>query len=274
MMTLIEKLAEFPVKTVTVQGQQQAYREAGQGEYLVLLHGISSGSASWVNQLEVLSHHFHVIAWDAPGYGKSDELLTDQPNATDYAKRLAALFEVLKIEKAIVVGHSLGALQASAFAALYPEQVEHLVIANLAQGYQRQDEQTQIQVFEKRPKMLKELGAKGMAESRGPHLIYKQEPQALALVSEVMQQLTLQGFTHASYLLAYDEIRNYLTDLQVPCTVIAGQQDQITPALGIQELAQELQLEQHYIIQDAGHLSYVDQPQAFNQIMLTIQEQS
>ncbi len=48
MMTLIEKLAEFPVKTVNVQGQQQAYREAGQGEYLlcccmalapVLLHG-------------------------------------------------------------------------------------------------------------------------------------------------------------------------------------------------------------------------------------------
>ena len=99
MMTLIEKLAEFPVKTVTVQGQQQAYREAGQGEYLVLLHGISSGSASWVNQLEVLSHHFHVIAWDAPGYGKSDELLTDQPNATDYAKRLAALLDVLKLKK-------------------------------------------------------------------------------------------------------------------------------------------------------------------------------
>ncbi|EOX2816144.1 alpha/beta fold hydrolase, partial [Acinetobacter baumannii] len=49
---------------------------------------------------------------------------------------------------------------------------------------------------------------------------------------------------------------------------------QITPALGIQELAQELQLEQRFVIEDAGHLSYVDQPQAFNQIMLTIQEQS
>ena len=172
-----------------------------------------------------------------------------------------------------MVGHSLGALQASAFAALYPERVKHLVVANLAQGYQRYDEQTQIQVL-KKTKMLKELGAKGMAKSRGPHLIYKQEPQALALVSEVMQQLTLKGFTHASYLLAYDEIRNYLTDLKVPCTVIAGQQDQITPALGIQELAQELQLEQRFVIEDAGHLSYVDQPQAFNQIMLTIQEQS
>lgn len=47
------------------------------------------------------------------------------------------------------MGHSLGALQASAFAALCPERVKHLVVANLAQGYQRHDEQTQIQVFEK-----------------------------------------------------------------------------------------------------------------------------
>ena len=69
-----------------------------------------------------------------------------------------------------------------------------------------------------------------MAASRGPHLIYKQDPQALALVSEVMGQLTLDGFTRASYLLAYDEIRNYLTDLKVPCVVIAGDKDEITPA--------------------------------------------
>ena len=57
-------------------------------------------------------------------------------------------------------------------------------------------------------------------------------------------------------------------------TILSRIKDQITPALGIQELAQELQLEQRFVIEDAGHLSYVDQPQAFNQIMLTIQEQS
>ena len=67
MMTLIDTLAQYPVKTIEIDGQVQAYREAGQGQVLILLHGISSGSASWVNQLAVLSHHFHVIAWDAPG---------------------------------------------------------------------------------------------------------------------------------------------------------------------------------------------------------------
>ena len=67
MMTLIDTLAKYPVQTIEINGQLQAYREAGQGQTLILLHGISSGSASWVNQLDVLSHHFHVIAWDEIG---------------------------------------------------------------------------------------------------------------------------------------------------------------------------------------------------------------
>ncbi|WP_237585554.1 alpha/beta fold hydrolase, partial [Alkalibacterium sp. MB6] len=89
--------------------------------------------------METLSQHFHVIAWDAPGYGLSDGLSTDQPNAADYAERVLGLMDALNIPKAVVIGHSLGALQASAFAHLYPERVQTLVIANAAQGYQRSD---------------------------------------------------------------------------------------------------------------------------------------
>ncbi len=230
MMTLIDTLAKYPVQTIEINGQLQAYREAGQGQTLILLHGISSGSASWVNQLDVLSHHFHVIAWDAPGYGLSENLDTEQPNATDYAQRVLAIMDALAISKAIIVGHS---------------------------------------VYQKRPNMLKSLGNAGMATSRGPHLIYKQDPQALALVSEVMGQLTLDGFTRASYLLAYDEIRNYLTDIKVACVVIAGDKDEITPAQAIMELAMEMQLSRCHLITDAGHLSYVDQPDQFNDIVLS-----
>ncbi|MFW1838777.1 alpha/beta fold hydrolase [Acinetobacter gyllenbergii] len=269
MMTLIESLAKYPVKTIAVHGQVQAYREAGQGQPLILLHGISSGSASWINQLETLSQHFHVIAWDAPGYGLSGNLDTEQPNATDYAERVLGLMDALNISKAILIGHSLGALKASAFAHLYPERVQTLIIANAAQGYQRSDEETKAQVYQKRPNMLKSLGNAGMAASRGPHLIYKQDAQALALVSEVMGQLTLDGFTRASYLLAYDEIRNYLTELSVPCVVIAGDKDGITPAQAIEELAVEMQLSRCHLITDAGHLSYVDQAEQFNDIVLS-----
>jgi len=253
------------VKSVEINGHKQSYREAGTGEhYLVLLHGISSGAGSWVNQLQDLSHHFHIIAWDAPGYGSSDALSTEQPNAEDYAQRLAGLFEHLKIKKAIVVGHSLGALQASAFARRYPEYVETLILANVAQGYQRYPAEQQTEVYNKRPKMLAELGNQGLAQSRGPHLTYLKKPQTL--------ELNLEGFTQASYLLAHDEIRNYLTDLAVPCVMVSGLNDSITPPQAIAALAKEIQCQNYIEIGEAGHLSYVDQPTIFNDIIVSAQQ--
>lgn len=273
MMTLVETLQQFPVKSVEIDGHKQSYREAGTGEhYLVLLHGISSGAGSWVNQLQDLSHHFHIIAWDAPGYGSSDALTTLQPNAEDYAQRLAGLFEHLKIKKAIVVGHSLGALQASAFARRYPDDVETLILANVAQGYQRYPVEQQAEVYNKRPKMLAELGNQGLAQSRGPHLTYLKKPQTLELIGQVMQNLNLGGFTQASYLLAHDEIRNYLTDLAVPCVMVSGLNDSITPPQAIAALAKEIQCQNYIEIGEAGHLSYVDQPTIFNDIIVSAQQ--
>lgn len=269
-MNLIEQIAQFELKTIQFNGVTQSYREAGQGKALVLLHGISSGSASWVKQLQDLAVHFHLIAWDAPGYGQSDVLATDQPNATDYAKRLKGMLDALNVKDVILVGHSLGALQAAAFNALYPERVAALVLANVAQGYKGFDEQKQKDVFEKRPKMLKELGAIGMAQSRGPHLVAHATASVLALIEVVMQKITLDGFTNASYLLAYDSIQTYLKEQQANTHVVMGMADGITPVKDIQTLAETYKLTKCYQIEDAGHLSYLDQAEKFNQILLSL----
>ncbi|MFX8668663.1 alpha/beta fold hydrolase, partial [Acinetobacter baumannii] len=61
------------------------YREAGQGEALVLLHGIGGCADSWKHQFETLSRSYRVIAWDAPGYGSSASLDVIRPIARDYA---------------------------------------------------------------------------------------------------------------------------------------------------------------------------------------------
>lgn len=269
-MTLIEQLAQYELKTIQLGQVQQSYREAGQGKNLVLLHGISSGSGSWVKQLQDLSPYFHVVAWDAPGYGNSDSLNVDQPNATDFAMRLKEMLDALNLKNIILVGHSLGALQAAAFNALYPEYVDHLVLANVAQGYKGFDAEKQKDVFEKRPKMLKELGAVGMAQSRGPHLVAHPTTQVLALIETVMKQISLDGFSKASYLLAYDSIQSYLNVQQKNTNVVMGMSDGITPAKDIQALADAYQLNQCYQIEDAGHLSYLDQAEQFNQILLSL----
>ena len=93
-------------------------REQGGGIPLMLLHGISSGAASWHKQMAL--NGFRVLAWDMPGYGESPMLAAERANAGDYADALAAMLDRAGVWQAVLVGHSLGALVASAFAAPRP----------------------------------------------------------------------------------------------------------------------------------------------------------
>lgn len=268
-MTLVEQLQHIPVQQIELDGVIQCYRETGSQhkQAVLLLHGISSGSGSWINQLQMLGQYFHVIAWDAPGYGQSSALTTATPDARDYAERLASLCDALQIEQAIVVGNSLGAIQASAFASLYPHKLAALILANVAQGYQHASDEVKTEVFLKRPTMLKQLGHQGMAQQRGPNLIHVKTEQNIALIQDVMRNINLTGFTHASYLLAYDQIGNYLKNIRLKPIFIAGQHDCITPAPAIAELAKHIDSQFYIEIEAAGHLSYLDQPEQFNQII-------
>ena len=99
---------------VEVGGLSIAYERAGAGPAVVLLHGfVGDARATWGAQLESLSDEHSVIAWDAPGAGRSD----DPPDGfamDDYADCLAALLAALHVDRAHLVGLSFGAAQALA----------------------------------------------------------------------------------------------------------------------------------------------------------------
>ena len=103
-----DRETRFTLRRTALGHGELAWREAGQGTALVLLHGIGAGSGSWVGQLEGLASSFRVIAWDAPGYGASAPLPQAQPLAGDYARVLAEFLQALKIDALALVGHSLG----------------------------------------------------------------------------------------------------------------------------------------------------------------------
>src|SRR3954454_12584541 len=117
-----------------VGGKKLAYREAGDGAALVLLHGIGSGSASWLFQLEGLSKHYRVIAWGAPGYGESDSFSIDKPHPADYARALSILLNALKVQDFTLVAQSLGALMAGSYARLF-QNVACMLLISPAGGY-------------------------------------------------------------------------------------------------------------------------------------------
>lgn len=111
----------------TVHGYRRAYRIAGSGPVVLLIHGIGDNSSTWDEVQTSLASRFTVIAPDLLGHGKSDKPRADYSIAA-YANGMRDLLSVLGIDRATVVGHSLGGGVAMQFTYQFPQLVERLVL--------------------------------------------------------------------------------------------------------------------------------------------------
>ena len=111
-----------------------AYRRAGAGVPLVLLHGGLSDGRSWTPQLESLAHGYDVVAWDAPGCGGSADPAADLRLA-DYADAVAALIRALGVGPVHLAGHSFGAGLAIDVYGRHPHLVRSLVLSGAYAGW-------------------------------------------------------------------------------------------------------------------------------------------
>jgi pimeloyl-ACP methyl ester carboxylesterase len=119
--------AELRPRFATVHGYRRAYRMAGSGPVLLLLHGIGDSSQAWLPVLPQLARTHTVIAPDLLGHGRSDKPRADYSVAA-YANGMRDLLGVLDVDQVTVVGHSLGGGVAMQFAYQFPERTERLVL--------------------------------------------------------------------------------------------------------------------------------------------------
>ncbi len=111
----------------TIHGYKRAYRIAGSGPAILLIHGIGDNSTTWNAIQAKLAQRFTVIAPDLLGHGQSDKPRADYSVAA-YANGMRDLLSVLEIERVTVVGHSLGGGVAMQFAYQFPHLVERLIL--------------------------------------------------------------------------------------------------------------------------------------------------
>ena len=111
----------------TIHGYRRAFRVAGSGPAILLIHGIGDNSTTWTTVQTQLAQRFTVIAPDLLGHGKSDKPRADYSVAA-YANGMRDLLSVLDIERVTVVGHSLGGGVAMQFAYQFPQLVDRLVL--------------------------------------------------------------------------------------------------------------------------------------------------
>ncbi|MGW3306757.1 alpha/beta fold hydrolase [Streptomyces sp. NPDC001073] len=120
---------ELALQYRVVHGYRRAFRMAGKGPVLVLIHGIGDSSATWTDLIPDLARTHTVVAPDLLGHGASDKPRADYSVAA-YANGVRDLLTTLGIESATLLGHSLGGGVAMQFAYQFPERTERLVLVS------------------------------------------------------------------------------------------------------------------------------------------------
>lgn len=258
------------LRTAAAGRARYTYLEAGQGEALVLLHGVGSAARSWQHQLATLAADFRVVAWDAPGYGGSSTLDAAEPDAGDYARALEAFLAAVGVERLHLVGHSLGSIMAARYARLHPDRIATLTLASVAVGHARLPAAERERLKAGRLDDLAALGPRGLAEKRGPRLVAPHADDAVRrAVVETMALIRPDGYPQAVHMLAgadtCADVRALDPGLRVQ--FIYGDFDVITTPEQNFSVHRERPSAPVHRIEGAGHAVYLEQPAAFDALV-------
>lgn len=262
---------------VKVNGRTIFYRESGAGKSeieltLVCLHGISSNSRSWQRQLDLPPDHCRVIAWDAPGYGQSDDPPEALPMAF-YADQLAGFMEALHLPKAVIVGLSMGGVLAQEFYRRHSGRFQALVLADTNTGGGARPPAERQTRLEGRLKALAELSLEDLARQRAPALLSPNPPPGLVTEVEAMvREIHPVGYRYMVMALDGADEREGLARINRPTLVLWGEHDRITPREEAEVLRSGIPGAAFEVIVGAGHLSNLEQPAAFNRAVTAFLE--
>jgi pimeloyl-ACP methyl ester carboxylesterase len=239
------------------------YEEAGDdGQPLVLLHAFPHNAAMWQPQLDALASQFHVIAPDLYNFGPDESTFTVEQMAAD----VAALLDYLQIEERVVLGGlSMGGYVAMAFARQYPERLCALILADTrAEADTEEAQNTRNMLIEK----AREEGAGSVWDAMKPKMFSpasRSNEEVLSFADAIAaQQSTAQVIGALQALRDRPDARESLRHVEVPALVIVGKDDVVTPPDFAQTLFEILPHAQLVTIPNAGHLSNIEQPVAFN----------
>ena len=272
-----------------------AYEDSGNGPGVILLHGYPFDRSMWREQIDFLSGHgYRVVAPDLRGFGgMSDKLqfVADPDRGDterqaeayrtittmeDMAHDVAALMDELAIDRAVICGLSMGGYVAFEFVHLFPKRVQALVLAGTrAPADNEQEKQARLRQVEQ----MLTSGMEGIAEATLPNLLASRtlagKPQVVTQVREMILQADPQGAAAAQRGMAAR--RNYSDDLSgidVPTLVIVGREDPVRPVADAEFMHERISNSRLEVIEDAAHMTNMEQPEIFNKALLDFLEPS
>jgi pimeloyl-ACP methyl ester carboxylesterase len=247
-----------------------AVTDVGAGPPVVLLHGLACGKRMWFHQIRALRNHFRVIAYDQRGHG-----LTDAPtNATDYsaahlARDLVGVLDALKIERAAIVGFSLGGGPALALAASKPERVSRLVLADVGAGA---DDPVKIESMARQwvtlitqgkvDELVCEMLRGELFKVYARRNLRRRNHMAALIRATPIDGLRLTLSQVLAKRKSLFRLTEPMKSMRVPTLVLVGEYDYVC-SKAARLLAQAVPNASLKIIKGSGHMSPLEQPAAF-----------
>lgn len=247
-----------------VDGHSIAYRAAGHGPPLVLLHGFLCDSRCWRAQLSGLADQFTVLAWDAPGAGLSSDP-PDSFTVTDWADALAGFLDDLDFQHAHVLGLSWGGLLAQEFYRLYPSRIDRLVLADTYAGWKGSLSADTVE--KRRARCYRDAlrpARQVVAEWVPVEFFNNASVELAAEMASVVADFHPLGFRLMTRALADTDTSGLLSTITVPTLLVWGNGDLRSPLSVAQQFLEAIPRSKLVVIPDAGHVSNMEKPDEFN----------
>ncbi len=261
--------------TIFVDGPPRiALRVIGQGPLLVFLHGIGGNKSHWDLQLPAFAPYFTAAAWDARGYGQSDD---DQGELAfgDFSADLLRVLDRFDASQAHLCGLSMGGRIAQDFYARYPQRVASMVLCDTFAGDDPSDQrsqrtQTAEEFVQSRIRPYLE-GADPMVRAHqvadrlmGPN----RSEDAFQRAVRAHAQLHVESYIKTVRASATFNLSDKLQNIDVPVLLVFGEFDPLTPPHVGAYMQERIARSRLVIIEDAGHLANLEQPDRFNAAVL------
>lgn len=243
------------------------YEESGSGAAALLLHGLGSCGQDWMLQTPVFQKTFRVLAPDLRGHGQ-----TDKPQGRVRVEHLASdvlgLLDALNVERAHVVGLSLGGCVALVLALDAPQRVRSLALVN-AFAHLEPGHPSYALMLVSRLALLGVRGLPAQADYVAARMFPKPEQAMLRkLAAERIASNDMATYRRLMLAIGAFDVRDRLGQIACPTLVIAGDRDTTVPLHPKQVLAARIPGARLEIVSDSGHATPIDQPEAFNQLVL------
>lgn len=256
--------------TVTVNGFNLSYDDIGEGTVpVIFLHGYPFDKSMWLNQIDFLKASHRLIACDIRGFGKSTD--EDSPLSIDlFGQDLIKFMDKLNIEKAIVCGLSMGGFITLNAHNRFPERFKALILCDT------QCIADTAEVKEKRYKIITEIEKTGVTDFNEGFIKSVFHKDSIAGKNDLVEQLRTVVFNNTQHIISQglvalaerSETCSGLNEITIPTLIICGREDEVTPLVQSEEMHRNIKGSILHVIERAGHVSNLEQPDEFNKHLL------